>query len=157
MGLEAVTFIYRFCKACPLRTACIGAKGKVKKIETSLYQEEMERAYARQHSARGKRMMRVRAGTVEPVFGNLINYYGLRKINVKGKGGAHKVMLMSAIAYNLKKLLRFITQKRQTKAESVFALYENRGLLTGQETLSTILSIAASAKCYIMKNIFAQY
>lgn len=29
-------------------------------------------------------MVKVRAGTVEPVFGNLINYYGLRKINTIG-------------------------------------------------------------------------
>ena len=74
--------------------------------------ESQERGYTRQQSARGKCMMRIRAGTVEPVFGNLINYYGLRKINVKGKTGAHKVMLMSAIAFNLEKLMKFITRKR---------------------------------------------
>ena len=84
---------------------------------TSLYQENMEQAYARQHSSRGKRMDRIRAGTVEPVFGNQINYYGLRKINVKGKTGAHKVMLMSAAAYNIRKLIRHTDRKRHSNLQ----------------------------------------
>ena len=147
----------RDCKICPLKEACIGKKGKVKKIETSYYQKEMERAYARQHSLRGKRMMRIRAGTIEPVFGNLINYYGLRKINVKGIAGAHKNMLMSAIAYNLKKLLKFLKPKRETLAQSVFAPLQNRGLLTGGAVLSTIYGVAARIKIPVRENIFFYY
>jgi len=70
-------------------------------------------------------MVRVRAGTVEPVFGNLINYYGLRKINTKGIQCAHKYMLMSALVFNLKKLLKFISKKALPKyrpCKSNFAL-----------------------------------
>ena len=157
-GLEKKRYLSRArdCKGCPLKVACAGKAG-VKKIETSFYQEEMERAYQRQHSKRGKRMVRVRGGTVEPVFGNLIHYYGLRKINVKGKSGAHKVMLMSAIAYNLKKLLKFKLRKRETKAESVFAPLENRGFLTGRNALSTIFAVTAAVKCNRAKIIFRQY
>ena len=130
-GLEKKRFLSRArdCKACPLKAACAGKTG-VKKKETSLYQEEMERAYTREHSARGKRMVRVRAGTVEPVFGNLINYYGLRKVNVKGKIGAHKAMLMSAIAYNIRKLIRHISQKRNSNI-----LVLTRELCTFSKTL----------------------
>lgn len=51
-------------------------------------------------------MRRVRQRTVEPVFGNLLQHYGLRRVGTKGKAAAHKAMLLSAIAYNLKKLLR---------------------------------------------------
>jgi hypothetical protein len=36
----------------------------------------------------------------------LTQYYGLSKIGVLGKAGAHKVMLMAAIAFNLKKYLK---------------------------------------------------
>jgi hypothetical protein len=64
------------------------------------------RAWQRQQSRVGKRRRRVRQGTVEPVFGNLLHHYGLRRINTKGQAAAHKKMLISAIAYNLKKLLR---------------------------------------------------
>ncbi len=51
-------------------------------------------------------MKKLRQSTVEPVFGSLIHYYGLSKIGVLGKAGVHKVMLMAAIAFNLKKYLK---------------------------------------------------
>jgi hypothetical protein len=51
-------------------------------------------------------MKNLRQSTVEPVFGSLTQFYGLRKIGVLGKAGANKVMLMAAIAFNLKKYLR---------------------------------------------------
>ncbi len=41
---------------------------------------------------------------MEPVFGSPAQFYGLRKIGVLGKAGAHKVMLIAAIAFNLKYL-----------------------------------------------------
>jgi hypothetical protein len=47
-------------------------------------------------------MKKLRQSTVEPVFGSLTHYYGLRKIGVLGQAGAHKVMLMAAIAFDLK-------------------------------------------------------
>ncbi len=56
-------------------------------------------------------MKRKRQSTVEPVFGTLTQFMGLRKINTIGIQQANKVMHMAAIAYNLKKYLKF-TQKR---------------------------------------------
>ena len=43
--------------------------------------------------------------TVEPVFGSLQQYYGLRRMNVRGRLNACKVMLIAA-AFNLKKWLK---------------------------------------------------
>jgi hypothetical protein len=40
------------------------------------------------------------------LFGSLIHYYELRKIGVRGKAGASKVMLLAATAFNLKKYLK---------------------------------------------------
>ncbi|MDB4903498.1 MAG: Transposase domain protein [Mucilaginibacter sp.] len=58
-------------------------------------------------SRKGKQMKRLRSSTVEPVFGSLINHTGLKRINTKGIKQANKCMLMAAIAYNLKKLLKY--------------------------------------------------
>ena len=52
-----------------------------------------------------------RQSTVEPVFGSLTQFMGMRKVNTIGIKQANKVMLMSATAYNLKKLLKY-TQKK---------------------------------------------
>jgi hypothetical protein len=44
--------------------------------------------------------------TMEPVFGSLLQHYGLRRVNMRGHSSAHKTMLLTAIAFNLKKLLK---------------------------------------------------
>ena len=65
-----------------------------------------------------------RQSTVEPVFGTLTQFMGLRKINTIGIEQANKVMHLSAIAYNLKKYLKFITKtvKSDAKAAGLFVL-----------------------------------
>ena len=52
-----------------------------------------------------------RQSTVEPVFGTLTQFMGLRKINTIGIQQATKVMQLSATAYNLKKYLKFIQNR----------------------------------------------
>ena len=56
-------------------------------------------------------MKRLRQSTVDPAFGSLVQYYGLSKVNVLGKQGAHKNILVAAIAFNVKKYLK--TTKRK--------------------------------------------
>ncbi|WP_235336652.1 transposase [Pontibacter korlensis] len=94
------------CRQCACKPTC-APKARCRKITRTAYDEQYQRAYARQNSRRGKRMKKLRQSTVEPVFGSLVQHYGLRKINVLGKSGAHKVMLMAAIAFNLKKYMKF--------------------------------------------------
>jgi transposase len=96
----------RDCKGCPYCTGCIG-KCKERKIEITYYQEEYKRAIARVNSKRGRHMKKKRQSTVEPVFGTLLEFLGLRKINTHGISAANKCMLVSAVAYNLKKYLKF--------------------------------------------------
>ncbi|WP_229212005.1 transposase [Dyadobacter arcticus] len=93
------------CTTCPLKQECIPKAG-TKRIVKTIYEEEYQRAYLRQHTTAGKRMKGLRQGTVEPVFGSLTQYYGLDKIPVLGIDGAHKTMLMAAIAFNIKKYLK---------------------------------------------------
>lgn len=134
------------CKECPFRNECLGKKAQEKKFELSYYMEEYDRAYKRQQTKHFKRMVKLRHGTIEPVFGNLINYYGLRKINTKGITGAHKCMLLSATAFNLKKLMKFISRKRKVRAQSVLKSKRKGGLLTGKDGLFTILQSIAATK-----------
>ena len=105
----------RDCKECSLKATC-APNTRCRKITRTAYDPEYLRAYARQQSRKGKRMRKLRQGTVEPVFGSLIHYYGMRKIGVRGKAGANKVMLMAATAFNLKKYLKFKTLKVVSQA-----------------------------------------
>jgi transposase len=108
------------CIPCVLKDSCT-PKSLFKRINTTAYDDHYHRAYERQLSRRGKRMKRVRQSTVEPVFGSLVHHYGLSKISVLGKTAAHKVMLMSATCFNLKKYLKAFKRK-PVKSEAMEAL-----------------------------------
>ena len=86
----------------------------------SAFDAAYRRAWHRQRSWAGQQMRRVRQRTVEPVFGTLLHHYGLRRVGTKGREAADKAMLLSAIAYNLRMLLKH--QPKQT-ASMAIALY----------------------------------
>lgn len=94
------------CSHCPLRSQCIG-KSSIKKITITMDKPLYDKMQARMETPKGKRMMKVRQSTVEPVLGTLVNFLGMKRVNTKGIKQAGKCMLMAALAYNLKKLLRF--------------------------------------------------
>lgn len=108
------------CRDCPIKVNCIG-KSHQKRIDITYYKEEYDRAIARLKSKQGKRFKYIRSSTVEPVFGSLTQFYGLRKINTINIQQANKVMLMAGTAYNLKKYLKFTQKKTKSKAEEVKA------------------------------------
>ena len=111
----------KYCKSCPAREECIGFKVQEKRITLTYYRAEYERNNARVNSKLGRYMKKKRQSTVEPVFGTLTQFMGLRKINTKGIKQANKVMLMSAVAYNLKKYLKFIRKTAQIKGQVVLS------------------------------------
>ncbi|MEK6482489.1 transposase [Catalinimonas sp. 4WD22] len=99
------------CRNCPIVRACCG-KSSRKKLTVSAFRNHFDRMGSRLTSSLGQRMKKLRMSTVEPVFGSLINYFGLKRINAKGKVAAHKCMLMSAAAYNLKKYVKFLRPRK---------------------------------------------
>ena len=109
------------CIGCPLRESCLGKSAQEKKFSVTYYREEYERNSERVDSPLGRYMKGKRQSTVEPVFGTLTQFMGLRKINTLGLKQANKVMHFSAIAYNLKKYLKF-TQKRAESGARILDL-----------------------------------
>lgn len=57
-------------------------------------------------SENAKRKKKLRQSTAEPALGTLINFGGMRKVNTRGLAGATKFMIMAAVTYNIKKLLK---------------------------------------------------
>jgi len=101
---------YQDCHHCPLKSACVPTARR-KQLTRTAYDPAYRRAWARQQSRQGQVMRRKRQSTVEPVFGTLIHHYGLRRVGTRGKASAQKTMLLAAIAYNLKKLLKHHPRK----------------------------------------------
>jgi len=106
------------CKGCSIKQACIG-KSHEKRINITAYRQEYERNIERVKSKRGRYMKGKRQSTVEPVFGTLKEFMGLRKVNTIGIRQANKCMHLAAIAYNLKKYLKFTTKKVRAGANAL--------------------------------------
>ncbi len=98
------------CKQCPLAKSCTDSNG-IRSIEDSISKALNDQMHQRMQSRRGRRMARLRSSTVEPVLGTLINFTGMKQVYTKGIQLANKAMIMAAIAYNLKKLMRTVTRK----------------------------------------------
>ena len=106
----------KICRECPLASSCLGKSAKEKKFSVTYYRDEYERNIARLKTGKGKRMKAKRQATVEPVLGTLTQFMGLRKINTIGIRQANKVMHLSAMAYNLKKYLKFMEKRVKSGA-----------------------------------------
>jgi hypothetical protein len=92
------------CGECAFKKQCCGNKRR-QSLTFSVYRHYHKQMQERVESNEGKSMKRRRMATVEPVFGSLLNYYGMKRVNARGKQAAHKFMLMAACAYNLQKLI----------------------------------------------------
>lgn len=110
------------CRGCPFKVDCIG-KGTEKRFSVVNQLTEYERAIARVKSRKGQYYKRKRQSTVEPVIGVLTQYLGMRKVNTRGIHNANKQFIMSAIAYNLKKYLKFQHKSTQGKVKVIKSAY----------------------------------
>lgn len=100
------------CKNCSLRKTCIGEKTKFKKIDNSIYKPLYDAMHDKLQTLYAKRILKKRSSTVEPVLGTMINFLNLKRVNARGIKQANKHVIMSALVYNLKKYVKFITRKR---------------------------------------------
>jgi transposase len=112
------------CAHCPLRTTCIGGRADYKKIEDTVDKHLYDEMHQRMKTPYARRMKKLRQATVEPVLGTLINFMGIRRIWTRGLKNANKFMIGAAVAYNLKKWLNYVEQKRKTVVISLKIMAE---------------------------------
>lgn len=93
------------CAHCPLRSTCIG-KSFEKSIRETADKPYYDKMHVRLQTDYAKKMKKLRQSTVEPVLGTLINFLSMRRVNTRGIKQANKCMLMAAIAYNIKKMMK---------------------------------------------------
>ncbi len=65
--------------------------------------------------------------TVEPVWGTLINFTGMKRLNARGIKAANKMLLLAATIYNLKKWLKFTAPKVIAKAAQMIIPKHGKG------------------------------
>jgi transposase len=106
------------CAVCPLRSQCIG-KSSYKTIAVTVDKELFDKMHHRLQTSLAKGMKKLRSSTVEPVLGTLVNFLGMRRVYTKGVDLANKCMTMAAIAYNLKKLMKWQPKKVQADIKAL--------------------------------------
>ena len=107
------------CRDCPLRANCCGKVTRFKKIEDSIHKPLYDAMHEKLSKDKNytRFLTKRRSSTVEPVLGTLINFHSMRKVNTRGMKNANKHVLMAALAYNLKKYLKFISRKPKSNAQ----------------------------------------
>jgi len=97
------------CAKWPLRQQCCGAVTKFNKIDDSIHKPLYDKMHQKltENKDYHRKLIKRRSATVEPVLGTLINFMNMRRLNSRGMAIANKHVLMSALTYNLKKLLKF--------------------------------------------------
>jgi transposase len=113
------------CRDCPLKEKCLGEKGREKKINDTVDKAYYDRMHIRMQTPKGRSMRKVRQSTVEPVIGTLVNYTGMRKISSRGIEQASKCMMMAAVAYNLKKMMKWTSKKINAAVKEIETTIEN--------------------------------
>jgi transposase len=103
------------CGSCNLKAVCIG-KGITKKITDTIDKSYYDQMHEKMQTRYAKYLSRIRKRTVEPVLGTLINYLNMRRVNARGIQQASKHVLMAALCYNLKKLMKYIQLRVKTIA-----------------------------------------
>jgi transposase len=98
------------CAHCLLRSTCIG-KSFEKSIRDTVDKPYYDKMHERLKTSYARKMKKLRQSTVEPVLGTLINFLAMKRVNTRGIKLASKCMMMAAIAYNLKKMMKFKTNK----------------------------------------------
>ena len=97
-------------------------KSDFKNIDDSIDKPFYDRMHQRLQTVNREKIRQLRSSTVEPVLGTLVNYLGMRRVNTRGIKQAAKCILMSAIAYNLKKLLKW--EAREIKVMAMAKMKE---------------------------------
>ena len=112
------------CRKCQLRSVCIG-KSDFKKIDDTVDKYLYDKMHARLQTVNREKIRQPRSSTVEPVLGTLVNFLTMRRVNTRGIKQAAKCILMSAIAYSLKKLLKLEVRKIKVVAIAKMKEAEN--------------------------------
>ncbi|WP_082341743.1 transposase [Paenibacillus solani] len=96
------------CKQCALRTRCFGKTGNRKTVQRPLFQEARERNVARSRSDEYRAIQKARRVWCEGSFGTMKRCHNLTYTYKKGIWNATEHCLLSALALNIKRMIKAI-------------------------------------------------
>jgi transposase len=99
------------CKACPLNETCTTSVSKQRTIQRHIWETYKEQVVQNRQSDNGQAVYVFRCQTIERSFADAKELHGLRRCRFRGKEKTQEQALMTAIAQNLKKIVRYLARK----------------------------------------------
>jgi transposase len=130
----------KHCVGCPFKDTCIGNK-KYMAVKVTVDKPYYDQMHLRMQTKKAARLMKKRQSTVEPVIGTLVNYLGIKKVNSRGIAQANKCLTVAAVAYNLKKLLKYKPKLVSKKLQQIKEGLNKQSKNTLETFISTLFSI----------------
>jgi transposase len=132
------------CAGCLLKAQCSAYGKNSTVIKETIDKPYYDQMHERMQTQKAKILMKLRQSTVEPVIGTLVNYLGIKRVNTKGIEQANKCLTVAAVAYNLKKMLKYrprlIQNKIQPLNEAFIGLFTKLYTLVNPAQNSTIIN-----------------
>ena len=101
------------CSACPLRSLCISGDAKYRVVERAYFKWASEEQYMRNDGTPGYyEALRLRKIYCEGNFSHQKAEHNLRRLRKRGLGKAHEHCLLSAMALNLKRMVKLLTTRK---------------------------------------------
>lgn len=99
----------KVCKNCPRKESCIYEKADKRIIRLHVWDKELQKIdnFTRRTEL-GRRIYKRRKETIERAFADLKELHGFRYARFRGLEGIKEQCYMSAAAYNMKKIARFL-------------------------------------------------
>ena len=102
------------CRECALLGLCVPSGKKLKQIHRSKKEFIAENMARKLETKEAKDRLKERAGSVEPVFGNLKQNLGFRRFSVSGLSDVQGEFNLMCIGHNLNVLFKMLQQRRFT-------------------------------------------
>jgi len=99
-------YVCHDCAGCPMIGRCIRKGTKKRTLHVSIYAPLCNEMREKMKTERGKQMSRIRASTVEPLFGHIKANRKLRQVAFRGLEMIDSMWKLELAAYNIEKLAR---------------------------------------------------
>jgi transposase len=143
------------CQDCPLFNLCVPSKKQVKQIQRSHKEAAAEWMARKLSTDEAKTRMKIRATTVEPVFGNIKQNLGFRRFSLKGLQNALGEYNLICIAHNLNVLFKMIQDGRLTALNYASYLRINQFMAISKIILTILVIKIVRINFYPAKKLYA--
>lgn len=97
------------CAVCPLLEQCTATKHQ-RKIQRHVWEDYKEQVAQNKQSENGIAVYKLRSQTIERSFADAKELHGLRRSRLRGKEKVQEQVLMTALAQNIKKIVRHLAK-----------------------------------------------